>query len=150
MTGKEYDKFEKDAFCEKYENTPDTGSNGRTIRGRFETEAIKIFKTWDNFEHYLNNEYQQEVPSFLGSGNPVQISIDFEEDKNSELLKIINSLNDKQIKSKPNLVKSKLIDLKKQGFPFEKVGLDKSLYQLNNNQLTSLFYAARRYANDYF
>ena len=143
---REYDKIEKDAFCDKYEKEIDTGSDGKIDILRHEKEINIIFGSRSNFEEYYSRKQQREYLE----RNPIQLSLDFEEDENSDLLKMINSLNDKQIKSNPNLVKNKLVDLKKGGFPFEKVGLEKSLYQLSNNEMRSLFYAARKFANDNF
>ncbi len=144
---KKYDEIDKNAFCERYERQNNTGSDGKTDRGKWEPEAIEIFKSWKNFRDYhAKKQYGESLEQ-----NPIQLTLEFAEDQNSELLNIIKSITDKQIKSNSRIVKSKLEELKVAGFPFENLDYDiKPALKRNANEDRSLFYATRRYAKDHF
>ena len=125
---REYDKIDKDAFCDKYEKEIDTGSDGKNQILRYEKEINTIFGNRSNFEEYHSRKQQREYLE----RNPIQLSFDFEEFQDSEkdfsrskLIEMITSKTLEEIKNGNMRAKLKpLINkLNKEGY-FSSVGIN--------------------------
>ncbi len=137
-----YDKVDKDNFCEIYEKNNSTGSDGKTAIGTFEGGAIKIFGSVNNFLEYFNNPFRE-----ASEQNPIQTTINWEQDEDSQLVKIAIEKDPKKMrgKDKRTKLKSALGALAKEKYDFKKTGYDyKYSNNLNTNQMWNLYVMARK------